>query len=180
MDTKKLEYMDKDVPTIKKDLVLRIVFAVLFAVSFAWQLVAMILSHDNISVIMLVLSSVTMIFSIMFGFASILYAIKDLKILEKIRLRGKSINNVNFVFNIEKRSFIHLYSFITSILAIIATFLLFASLTYSVLAYIYYNTISFYLPTVLAFVSWCYNSSYHLKNEIYISQNVAQFNSMFY
>lgn len=179
MNSKKLEYIGKDVPTLKKDLRLRITFAALFVVAFFWQ-IGLLLTTTEFSTAMLVASAVTMIFSVMFCFTSILYAIKDLKILNKIKVKGKSITTVNFVFNIEKRSFVRLYSFITSITAVVALLLLVACLTYSILSLIYYNTISFYLPAILAFVSWCFNSAYHLKNEIYVSQNVNKFNSMFY
>lgn len=179
MNFKKLEYLGKDVPTLKKDLRLRITFAVLFIVAFIWQIV-MLLTTAEFSTTMLVVSAITMIFSVVFGFTSILYAIKDLKILDKIKIRGKSISSVNFVFNIDKRSFVRLYSLITSVLALIALLLLVSCLTYSILSLIYYNTISFYLPAILAFVAWCFNSAWHLKNEIYTSQNVNKFNSIFY
>lgn len=180
MNKKRLEYMDKDVPTLKRDLRLRILFAVLFAVTFIWQFVMLIIASDSATTLMIVASCATMIFSIMFSFTSTLYAIKDLKILNRIKFRGKSINDATFVFNIEKRSFMRLYSLITSLLALVALLLLVATITYSILEIVYFNTISFYLPMIVAFVAWCFNSSYHIKNELYISQNVNQCNSIFY
>ena len=180
MKSDRLEFMDKDVPTLKKDFRLRVLFAFMFVAAFVWQLVMLIVTPGDATTLMIILSCVTMLFSVMFGFVSIIYAIKDMRILEKIKHRGKSVNKANFVFNIEKRSFINLYSFITSLLAVVALLLLVASITYSILEIVYYNTISFYLPMIFAFTLWCFNSSYHIKNEIYLSQNVNRITSMFY
>lgn len=180
MKSQRLEFMDKDVPTIKRDFRLRVLFAFVFVVAFVWQLVMLIITPGEASALMLIVSCLTMFFSVMFGFVSIVYALNDMRVLEKIKRRGKAIKNTTFVFNIEKRSFIHLYNFITSVLAVVALLLLVASVTYSILEVVYYNTISFYLPMILTFVTWCFNSSYHIKNEIYLSQNVNRCNSIFY
>ena len=72
--------MDKDVPTLKHDLRLRILFAVVFAMTFIWQFIMLIIASDSATTLMIVASCATMIFSIMFSFTSTLYAIKDLTI----------------------------------------------------------------------------------------------------
>ncbi len=175
-----VEYLNKDVPTIKRDIRLRMLFAVLFIVAFVWQIIMLFKLSTAPSVLMIVLAAVTMIFSTMYAFTSILYAINGLRNVERVKHRGKSASRVNFVMNIDKRSFIHLYSFITRILSIVALALLVSAATYSLLSFVYYNQISFYLPAIFAFVCWCFNSSYHIKNEIYVFQNVNRYNSIYY
>lgn len=181
MNNKQLvEYLNKDVPTLKKDVALRMMFALLFIVAFVWQMVLLLQMPESSSLLNIVLTALVLIFCAMYAFTSIMYAINSLKTVQTIKHKGKSINNARFVYNIEKRSFVHLYSFITSMLAILALMFLVSALTYSVFSYVYYKTLSTYIPLIIMFVTWCFNSAYHLKNEIFISQNVNRFNSMFY
>lgn len=180
MNSQRLEYLSKDTPTIKKDLTLRLLFAALFIGIFIWQFVLLVQRQAEVSGLMITLSAVTMVFSAMFGFTSLLYAMNALNSLNRIKNRGKAVVYTKFVYNIDKRSFLRLYQLITSILAVLALVLLVSCITYSALAYVYYNSISFYLPMISAFVVWCFNSSYHLKNEIFISQTVNRCNSIYY
>lgn len=174
-----VEYMSKDVPTIKKDVWLRMLFAVLFIVAFVWQSVV-VFTWQDVSNLMIIVSCLVLFFSVMFGFVSIVYAMNDLQTLSTLKRKGKSIKRVSFAFNVDKRSFIVLYRFITSVFAVLALLLLIASATYSLLQFVYYSSVSFYLPMIFAFTVWCFNSAYHIKNEIYISENVYRCNSIYY
>ena len=174
-----VEYMSKDVPTIKKDVWLRMLFAVLFIVAFVWQLVV-VFTWQDVSKLMVVICCLVLFFSVMFGFVSIVYAMNDLQTLSTLKHKGKSIKRVTFAFNVDKHGFIMLYRFITNIFAVLALLLLVASATYSLLQLIYYSSVSFYLPMIFTFTVWCFNSAYHIKNEIYISENVYRCNSIYY
>ncbi len=178
MQTKRYEYHYKDVPAIKKDIAVRVVFALLFFAIFFWQITSTLINFRNnggLSTIELTMSIYVLLMSAVMGLIALLYANKDLKILNQIHRRGKAVRPMTPIFKIDKTSFARLYSVINFIITIAMIAVLACGITMFVLELVYYSTISYYLP-LLVLLSLCgLNSVYHIRNEMKIMKNVQEF-----
>lgn len=181
MNLKKFEYQNKDVPFLKKDVIFRILFAVLFVAVFVWQIVSLFLqySKSSLNVAMIISTIIVLLTSLLFALLSILYALKDLRIVSVVNKRGRSIDTVSIMFNTEKKGFLNLYKIINEVLAVLSLLVLIFSLTYSVLEFYYFSAVSYYMPVLLLIVVSGFNASYHLNTEIATIQTVQEFNKIY-
>lgn len=181
MNLKNFEYINKDVPFLKKDLLFRASFAVLFFAVFLIQLVATLknLVVSSLSVGNIISSIVVLTTCGLFCFLSILYMIKNLRIIEVVNTKGKCVSSVDVLVKIDKSSFIKLYSIVCDILTLLASIVLICSFTYTFLQATYYSSISFYLPLLITIVLTSYYAVFHIKNEIKTIQTVNQYNSIY-
>ena len=180
MNLKRFEYLNKDVPFLKKDVAFRLGFTVIFFALFVWQFVKLIMQiGKELNTAMIVTSIAVLLTSLLFSSLSILYALKSMRILSVVRKNGKCVSSVEILFNTNKNGFMKLYAVITEILALVCGLVLLCSFVYSALEVAYLSSISYYMP-VLAIVCMCgFNSVYHINNEIAVVKNVQAFNSIY-
>lgn len=181
MNLKNFEYLNKDIPFLKKELIFRAIFIVLFSTLFLIQFIAMLqkLITNSLNIGMAISSGVVLITCVLFCFLSILYMLKTLRIINVVNNHGRCVSSVDILLNTKKDGFIKLYTSVCEILALLATIILTCSLTYSALQAAYYETISFYLPLLVTICLTAFYSVFHLRNELKTVQTVNQYNSIY-
>lgn len=181
MNLKNFEYAHKDIPFLKKDLIFRATFAVMFVAVFLIQLIATLklLVVNNLTLGNIISATVVLITTALFAFLSILYMMKSVRIIDVIHQSGRCVSSVDVLMKIDKTSFVKLYSVVCYILSLFASVVLVCSITYSFLQVTYYSSISFYLPLLVTIVLTSYYSVLHIKNEIKTMQTVNQYNSIY-
>ena len=181
MNLKNFEYLSKDVPFLRKDLIFRASFTVAFFAIFLIQLIAMLknLIADNLNIGMAISSGVVLITCALFCFLSILYMLRSLRIISEVNNRGRCVSSVDILLNTKKDGFVKLYTFVCEFLALLATIVLACSLTYSILQVTYYDNISPYLPLIITICLTAYYAVFHLKNELQTVKTVNQYNSIY-
>ena len=182
MNSKKFEYLNKDIPFLKKDAALRFTFALIYFAIFTWQfasLVAKNIRKITITTPMIISTIFVMLMSLLFMGLSLMYCFKSMKILDVIKKDGRCVSSVEILFNTSKKGFMKLYSFITEVLAIVCSIVVICSIIYIALDAVYFASISYYMP-VLAVLCCCgFYSAYHINSEIDIVKNVQMFNSIY-
>ncbi len=181
MNLKNFEYLHKDIPFLKKELVFRAVFTVMFFALFLIQLISMLknLVIDKLNIGMAISSGVVLITCALFCFLSILYMIKTLRVINVVNNHGRCVSSVDILLNTKKDSFVKLYTIVCELLALLAVIVLVCSITYSALEVAYYQTLSFYLPLLITICLTAFYSVFHLKNELKTVQTVNQYNSIY-
>lgn len=179
---KNFEYLNKDIPFLKKELLFRAVFTVLFFTVFLIQFISMLknLIADTLNIGMAISSTVVILTCALFCVISIIYMLKTLNIISTVNNHGRCISSVDILLKTKKDSFIKLYSLVCDILAVIASIVLICSFTYAILEASYYATTSYYLPLLVTISFSAYYSVFHIKNEIKTLQTVNQYNSIYY
>lgn len=182
MNLKRFEYLNKDVPFLKKDIALRLLFALLNFAIFVWQFASLIVNSINkikISTPMIISTIFVLLVALLFCGLALMYCFKSLKVLSVVKKEGKCISSVEILFNTNKSGFMKLYSFITEALSLICAIVVLCSIIYGFLEVAYYSSISYYMP-VLAIICCCgFYSSYHINTEISIVKNVQMYNSFY-
>ena len=178
MNSKRFEYVHKDLSMLKKDILFRTIFGALFLAIFVWQFVMVVMDTITQSMITLkIISSViVLISSLMMSLLSLIYIFKDFKIISVVKTRGKCVSSVSILIKTTKRSFIKLYDILMKVLLLIITLVLIASVTYTILQVSYLSFISFYMPVLFLICISGYNSIYHIKNEIKTQEMVQVYN----
>ncbi len=181
MKNERFEYQNRDIPMLKKDIFFRFLFMLLFIGIFAWQLFLLISNylHGTLSPIKTIVSVALLISSLMFSLVSFTYAFRSLNIMQKVILHGTAVKTISVISNAKKNSFLRIYSFVTQLISLVMLVVLCCAVTYNVLEYVYFTTISYYLPVLLFVSAAGFNSVYHIKHEIKTIQNVREFNSIF-
>ena len=181
MGKKRFEYQHKDKPALKKDIAFRLMFAVLFLGVFVWQIIDLVLvkKNGNATALNIVIGAIVLFFALMFILVAILYAIHDINTLRQINKNGKSIRVVT-VFNVKsKTSIVKLYSAVTKIIAIVMLLLFCSACTYSVLQFVHYSTIPYYLPALLLLCLSGFNAVFHINAQIDLMKNVYEYHSVY-
>lgn len=181
MNFKKFEYHHKDIPMLKKDVIIRILFTVLFFALLIWQFVSLLINYTTASVTLPILVSaiIVIVMSALLAGLSLIYAFKSLKTLATIKQYGYCVSSVDILFSVKKSGFLNLYSIVTNIITLITTLVLITSVVYAFLEVAYFSAISFFMPVLMLLCLSGYNSSYQIKNEIDIQQFVDEFHKVF-
>lgn len=181
MKIKKFEYKHKDVPFIKKDIAIRMVFFTLFFIVFLWQLISMFVYFNNgsLSTPMLILSVLVLVISLILSMIALLYAFRGINLLTNIKHSGNAVRAVSLISDNKKTSFFRIYSYLSKFIAFMMFLILVCGVTYSILEIIYYSTISFYMPMLVLFAISGFNSVYHIKYEMNIIESVSEYNAMY-
>ncbi len=177
MNTKRFEYFHKDIKQLKIDIIVRIIFSILFFATFIWQITAIILEEINgsISILQGSIAAIVLISCLLLCLVTMSFAFKDLRIIAAIKMKGKCVSTISILFKVDsKKSFIWLYNFLMQFLAIVTSLVLIACITYSILEITYLSTISFYMPFLLMICLSSYNSIYHIKDEITTQKTVQE------
>lgn len=181
MQTKRFEYHYKDIPDLKKDCSIRILFSILFFAVFIWQTVMCFFQFADDSQITSALISATvfvMILSLLMGSISLLFAYRSISALNDIRKKGKSVRPMTPIFGIGKMSFARLYYIINFIIVIAMIAVLSCGVTMFILDIIYYSKVSYYLPLLVVVSLSGFNSVYHISQEIKTVKNVQEFTNI--
>lgn len=178
MNSKRFEYTNKDIPYLKRDILFRTVFTVLFLITFIWQFIILAkLTIQSSATIPQVCSSVLVfITSLLLSFISLLYIFKDFRIIAAIKLNGRCVSSVQILIRTTKKSFIWLYNILIQFLTLMTSLILICTITYSILQATYLSSTSFYLPLLLIICLSGFNSIYHIKDEIRTQNSVQEFN----
>lgn len=181
MNLKRFEYQHKDLPFLKKDILYRFVFTMLFMFVCVWQLASLVihLLSNDLSHIMMFSSAFVLTLSMIMFFCSLLYVFKDFRIISTIKKSGRCVSSVQILFNLEKRGFLKLYQFINSVISLLTALVLIASVTYSILEAHYYSSISYYLPILVLLCIVSFNSVFHIKREIKTLETVQQYHAIY-
>lgn len=181
MKAQRFEYQNKDVPMLKKEVFFRMLFMLLFVAIFVWQFVLFVFSyiHGNLTTIKLLAAIAVLIVALLFAMVSFIYGLRCLNIIQKIALHGNAVRTITIISSARKSSFLRLYLIVTQLIAIAMIVVMACTITYSVLQYVYFTTVSYYLPILFLVAFSGFNSVYHIKQEIKTIQNVNEFNSMF-
>lgn len=181
MNLKNFEYLNKDIPFLKKELLFRSIFAVMFFAVFLIQFISMIklLISQTLNIGMAISTTVVLLTCALFCLISIVYMLKTLNIIKTINNQGRCVSSVDILLNTKKDSFIKLYSIVCDILALVASIVLVCSFTYAILQASYYATTSYYLPLLVTISLSAFYSVFHIKNEIKTVQTVNQYNSIY-
>ena len=181
MNTKKFEYDIKDKKSLKNDIIFRIFFTILFISIFAWQFTLLLLSKNEgtLSTLKIYLGLSVLFTCLIFVIISMMYIAKNLKILDQLKFHSKAVVSVTVLSSGKKGGFLRLYKFISEVIAIIMLVLAVCAITYSVLEFMHYSTISFYLPLISIITLTGFNTVYHINNELKIIENVRAYNSVY-
>lgn len=181
MNSKKFEYQHKDVPFLKRNLVIRTIFTLIFLGIFAWQMISLFLiqMEGSLSILQIVTSSFVMIMCLLLGFISLMYAFKYFRIMGAIKRRGKCVSTVQIIFSLKKTGFMKMYKILTELLTLLSVVILVCTATYSILSIAYYSTVSFYLPFLVALCLSGFSAVFQIDEEIKIVENVNQFNAIY-
>jgi len=181
MNQKRFQYQNKDIPFLKKDIKARMFFMVLFGIVFFMQMILLILNviDGTATLTMAIVSAIIMLVSLVFSILSLIFAFKDIQAIDVIKKTGFVVSSISLMPSIEKNSFTKLYSTLTYIIAFAMLIALVGIITYSILQFVYFTTVSFYLPLMLLVTVCGFNSAYHIKHEIEIIQTVLNFQTAF-
>lgn len=179
MNSKRFEYTHKDLPYLKKDIVYRTCFIVLFLSVFVWQFGAMIKAAMSDSLFILQICSSVLVFitCLLLSFISLLYVFKDFRIIAAVKMNGKCVSAVQMLIRTNKRSFLWLYNLLIQFLTLVTAIILICSITYAILQATYLATISYYLPFLVAVCLSGFNSIYHIRDEIRVQNTVQEFHN---
>ncbi|MBQ8615765.1 MAG: hypothetical protein IJ415_04290, partial [Clostridia bacterium] len=132
MNSKRFEYTNKDIPYLKRDIVFRTIFSVLFLIIFAWQFVALIkIAVQNSATIMEICSTIIVfVCCLMLSFVSLLYVFKDFRIIAAIKMSGRCVSSVQMLIRTNKKSFLWMYGVLIQLLTLITALVLISSITY--------------------------------------------------
>ena len=181
MNLKNFEYLYKDIPFLKRDLLFRASFVVLFFAIYLIQLISMLKNWiaDTVNLGMAISSGVVLLTCSLFIFLSILYMLKTKRIINVINNNGRCVSSVEMLFDTRKNSFIRMYSVITEVLAFVASIVCVCGFTYAALDIAFNSYVSFYLPLLATVCSTAYYSVFHLKSELKTVMTVNQYNSIY-
>ena len=182
MNLKQFEYLNKDIPFLKKDIAFRITFTIIYFAVFVWQFISMATKSINkiyITLPMIISTVFVLLTCLLFAGLSLIYCFKSFKVLSIVKKQGKCISSVEILFNTKKSGFVKLYSYITEFLTIICSIVLLCSFIYSFLEIAHFSTISYYMPVLATICCTGLYSSYHINVEINIVKNVQMYNSVY-
>lgn len=182
MNLKQFEYLNKDVPFLRKDVFMRLAFTLLYFVVFAWQFASVVIKSINgaeITLPMIISTVAVLVICLMFAGLSLMYCFKSFKTLSVVRKNGKCVSRVDILFNTDKKGFVTLYSYITKFLTLVCSIVLLCSFVYSFLEATYFSSISYYMPVLATICCSGFYSSYHINAEIDIVKNVKTYNSIY-
>lgn len=181
MNSKKFEYLNKDVPMLKKDITFRLVLMGLFVFVFVWQFIMFIIEYGNktLNLGKILATIFVMLFSLTFAMLSLLYALKSYKNIGIIKKRGKCVSSVIILFDLNNSGWIKLIYFVTSVITLALSLAVVSIITYSILQFAYFSNISFFIPMLLSLTIMGFNSVYHIRNEINVVKTVKLYNAMY-
>ena len=181
MNLKKFEYTNKDIPFLRRDVTVRLIFSSLFIAVFIWQFISLFVTNATVGMTTpkIVTSIIVLIVALMMAMVALLYSLKDLKIISAIKKRGTCVSTIDILFSLKKGSFIKLYQIVAWILAIVSLFILLCSLTYSILQFAYFSSISYYLPILVLVCIAGFNSVFHINSEIKTIETVKEYHSYY-
>lgn len=180
MRTKKYEYTINDKPMLKKNIIFRCVFIGLFLLAFVWQFIMLLLNNNKELDFNKILVGFLVLFtSLILIITGMLYIAKELKILDKTKHHGKSVESINVLFSDKKGGFLNLYKFLCEFIALVMFLLFICSFTYSVLQLVYYSTISYYMPFIFLVTLTGFNTVFHINYELITIKNVRLYNSVY-
>ncbi len=181
MKFKKLEYQHKDLPILKKDMIFRIIFMSLFLAIFIWQLISMFFNyfHDSLSNTMLIVSVFVMLISLILALTALIYAFRDINIINEVRHQGKAVRTISVISNNKKGSFLKMFNYLSKFIAFAMMLVLVCGITYSVLELVYFSSITFYMPILILFAISGFNSVYHIKMEMNTISSVQEYNALY-
>lgn len=180
MRVRRFEYQSKDTPLLKKDIIFRMLFVLLFTIAFIWQIVFMFRDYatHNLTTTHGIVGSCVLIISLLFDIVAFVYAYRSINILQKIKIHGHAVKMITVLSDNRKGSFLKLYNLITKLIAIVMSLALVSGLTYGILEYVYYSTISFYLPILFFVAVSGFNTVYHVTAEIRTIKEVQEYYSV--
>lgn len=181
MNPTKFEYHNKDTVMLRKDVAFRIAFSLLFFVAFVAQLFTFIYFHVKFSLnaLMIIVSIVVMVMSLSLVAICFAYAFKDLRIINTVKKKGSCVSSVMIFMSIKKDSFLRLYYIINLVIAYGMLAFFAGAVTYSILNFIYYDVLTFYLPLLFFMVLTGFHTVLHLKYEINVMRNVQKYISIY-
>ena len=115
MKIERLEYLNKDIPLLKKDVAMRLLFMFLFLATFIWQFVLLVLNYmrGTLTSIRTILSVILLVSALMFTIISLIYAFRSFNIIQKVTVHGSSIKNITVIFeNIFCDNWINFYCYV--------------------------------------------------------------------
>ena len=174
MNLKEFEYLNKDIPSLKKDIAFRFLFLFLFVGVFVFQFADFVIEYNKNSLDgwKIGLTIFVLFYTLFMAMLCLVYAMKSYRILEYVKKHGHCVGKVSLLFSVEKGSFIKLYSILMDFFAVLVSLVFVAIVTYSILQITYFATISFYMPLLIMLVVFGYFSVYHITNEINIIKTV--------
>ena len=181
MNLKKFEFANKDIPFLKRDIIIRLIFTALFTILFIWQFVALFVAqaHNALSTTKIISTICVLLLSLLLAMLGFLYSFKDIKIMNAVKKRGTCVSTVDILFSTKKNSFIKLYEIVTQVLAYVSLFVLLCSITYSILQIAYFSSISYYMPILVLICLAGFNSVFHIKSEIKTIETVREYHSYY-
>lgn len=177
MNLKKFEFTNKDISFLKKDIIVRLSFTVMFCAIFIWQLVSFLVTQakNAMSTGRIISTVFVLILSLMLAMIGFFYSFKDIRIVNSIQKRGSCISTVDVLFSIKKNSFVRIYDIICQVLAYVSLFVLLCSITSLILNAAFYSTVSYYMPILFLLCIAGFNGVFHVKSEIKTMQTVQEY-----
>lgn len=181
MNLKKFEFTNKDIPFLKRDIIIRLSFSALFIVVFLWQFISLIVaqSASGLSVGKMIATIFVLLFSLLLIMLGFFYAFKDMKIVSAIKRRGTCVSTVDILFSTKKTGFMKLYQLIAFVLALVSLAVLLSSVTYALLQFAYFSSISYFMPILVLVAISGFNSVFHITSEIKTVDTVKQYHSTY-
>lgn len=175
MGYKKIEYTHKNISQLKSENRYRILFAIFFLLVLTAQIVLFIIEGQKLSNIKYFIGFFVMISSFLMATTSILYFLKNNRIITQILTEASAVRmSANFL-NTDKSYVLKLYAVFNIILTALSSIILLCSLVYTFLEFAYYSNLTFFLPILLLICISGYNTVFHIKYEILTAENVDKY-----
>ena len=181
MNLKSFEYRKKDISMLKKDATIRTISAILFALVAIWQICLLVSSikDETLSGLNIISACAVFFFCFVFALVSLLQITKNARTINVITAKGKCVSSVNILFSTEKTGFMKMYSIVTKVIAVLCLVVLFCSITSAFLQAKFMETMSFYLPLLVALCLVGLYSSHHVDMQITAVKTVDEFNRIY-
>ena len=177
MYSKRYDFLKKDIKFLRKSAFSHIFYSILFVSIFVLQFMLFIYEneHGKISILKGSIAICVLISMIFLTMIAILLAGKDISTIIQIKKHTHSVRNVYVFKNVNKTGFLNMYSIVNRMIGIITLILSASVITYSVLDYIYNQSVLFYLPLILAITINSFSSSGFLKSQLKISETINEY-----
>ncbi len=175
MSTKKFEYNIKDLPMLKRDMALRLVYFFLFVALCVLQVATIILFANQFTAIHYVVSCFVCVSSLFFAILCIWYATIDVSSISAIKRTGHQVKSTVMLFGTGKNSWFKVYYVASKVFTVLMVAVALSSITYNILQYIYYKTFSLYIPAILLLLLVSFHSVFHIDSERRVQEYVQEY-----
>ena len=170
MTSKRFKLVEKDIPFLKKDMKIKIVLTVVFALVLAWQTIAFIMDFVNKtnSILNMCISITVIVYALALLCFTIFFTVRNLNLISVIKEKDHCLWDVPFISNTSKTGLINMYKILCLVLGCICGFILIACFI-AICVQKSFITLR-YLPLLLTVGASCFNAYFFFVSNNYMQK----------